>query len=348
MRSMPTLHSLGLKVEDNQLYILDQTMLPHQETWISVKNTDHMVEIIKKLQVRGAPLIGVSAGLALAQSAHRGASLQQLKIEAKLLRESRPTAVNLMIVIDRLITLLNQDVSSDKIISEAENIFNEDVKLCLQMGENGAQLISDGDNILHHCNTGGLATAGIGTALGVIQTAHLQGKRIHVYVDETRPLLQGGRLTCYELEKMKIPYTLICDNMVAHLMSLGKIQKVFVGADRIALNGDFANKIGTQGVATLAHYFNIPFYTVAPYTTIDPDCHDGKDIPIEERKADEVRGASGSFGDVIWSPKHAHVYNPAFDVTPGNIIAGIVLDRGVFTRDQIRNGALKQLFIDKK
>lgn len=347
MMNMRNLYSLGLKVENNQLFILDQTLLPHNETWINVENTDHMVKIIKKLQVRGAPLIGVSAGLALAMSAYKGTPNNQLIHEAHQLRESRPTAVNLMIVIDRLIKLLKQNATAQDIIHAAEAIFDEDVNLCKQMGQNGAALIEDGDNILHHCNTGGLATAGIGTALGVIHTAHLQGKRIHVYVDETRPLLQGGRLTCYELEKMGVPYTLICDNMVAHLMSLGKIQKVFVGADRIAMNGDFANKIGTQGVATLAHFFKVPFYTVAPYTTIDPECETGDQIPIEQRNANEVRGISGSFGEVIWSPKDAPVYNPAFDVTPSNIISGIVLDKGVFAREQLLNNELKNIFNKK-
>lgn len=347
MNLMPNLMSLGLRVINNDLLILDQTLLPHQEIWIKVENVDHMIQIIKKLQVRGAPLIGVSAGLALALSASRGKSHAVLKEEALALRESRPTAVNLMIIIDRLLKLIEQKASVERMMAEAVDIFHEDVELCKKMGENGAALINDGDNILHHCNTGGLATAGIGTALGVIQTAHRQGKRIHVYVDETRPLLQGGRLTCYELEKMGISYTLICDNMAGHLMSLGKIQKVFVGADRIALNGDFANKIGTQSVATLAHYFNIPFYTVAPYTTVDPDCETGRDIPIEERKADEVRGVKGSFGEVIWSPSNAPVYNPAFDVTPGNIISGIVLNCGVYNRDQLRNGALRELFTNK-
>lgn len=344
MSNMRSLTSLGLKVESNQLYILDQTLLPHREEWIKVENSAHMVQIIKKLQVRGAPLIGVSAGLALAMSAHRGTKLSDLRREALELRESRPTAVNLMIIIDRLVKLIDRGANHLELIEEAEHCFDEDVELCRQMGENGAALIQDGDNILHHCNTGGLATAGIGTALGVIQTAHKQGKHIHVYVDETRPLLQGGRLTCYELEKMEIPYTLICDNMVAHLMSLGKIQKVFVGADRIALNGDFANKIGTQGVATLAHHFGVPFYTVAPYTTIDEKCLSGEQIPIELRNPNEVRGVCGSFGEVIWSPKNAQVYNPAFDVTPAKIITGIVLDKGVFNREQLNSGKLKNLF----
>ncbi len=342
---MRDLESRGLRVRDNQLYILDQTKLPHEEDWIVVKDYLHMVDIIKELKTRGAPLIGVSAGIMLAMSAHRGATQDQLEREALALRESRPTAVNLMIIIDRLLKVIrSSNFSNELLITEAEKAFDEDVELCKKMGEFGASLIEEGDNILHHCNTGGLATVGIGTALGVIETAHRQGKKIHVYVDETRPLLQGGRLTAYELDKIGVPYTIICDNMVAHLMSLGKIQKVFVGSDRIAMNGDFANKIGTQGVATLAHHFNIPFYTVAPYTTIDPECENGAGIPIEQRNPDEVRGASGHFGKVIWSPTNANVYNPAFDVTSRDIISGIVLDRGIYTREMLQRGKLSEIF----
>ena len=213
-----------------------------------------------------------------------------------------------------------------EIISEAENIFEEDQQLCKKMGENGAKFIEDGNSILTHCNTGGLATAGIGTALGVIRTASEQGKKIHVYVDETRPLLQGARLTTWELEKLNIPYTLICDNMAAQLMAKKKIQKIFVGADRIAANGDFANKIGTYSLAVLAKFHQIPFFTVAPYSTIDLHCPNGSEIPIEERKSGEVLGY---LDEVQWAPKRAFVHNPAFDVTPVHLVTAIITDEGI-------------------
>ncbi|OFZ80758.1 MAG: S-methyl-5-thioribose-1-phosphate isomerase [Bdellovibrionales bacterium RIFOXYD1_FULL_55_31] len=193
--------------------------------------------------------------------------------------------------------------------------------LCEAMAEHGSALIQDGDSILTHCNTGGLATAGIGTALGVIRRAHEQGKRLHVYVDETRPLFQGARLTAWELQKLGIPYTLICDNMAASLMGQGKVSRIFVGADRIARNGDAANKIGTYSLAVQAAYHRIPFYVVAPRTTLDEKCATGKDIPIEERAPDEVRGGH--------SPKFAPVYNPAFDVTPRTLITELILDSGL-------------------
>jgi methylthioribose-1-phosphate isomerase len=221
-----------------------------------------------------------------------------------------------MIAIDRLLAL--EPFTPARVTADAEAIFEEDVALCEALAERGAPLLADGDSILTHCNAGGLVTAGVGTALGVVRRAHEQGKRLHVYVDETRPLLQGARITAWELGKLGIPHTLICDNMAASLMAQGKIQKVVVGADRIAKNGDFANKIGTYGVAVLAHHHKIPFYTVAPRTTFDPSCATGRDIPIEERAPDEVRAGK--------SPPDCRVYNPAFDVTPRELITAVVLD----------------------
>jgi len=272
--------------------------------------------LIQGLAVRGAPLIGVAAALAVAHYANGGASAEQLRAESARLRSARPTAVNLMAAIDRLLGLA--ELTGPRVIAEAEAIFEEDVAMCEAMSERGASLISDGDSLLTHCNAGGLVAAGIGTALGVIRRAHEQGKRIHVFVDETRPLLQGARITAWELSKLGIDYTLICDNMAASLMAQRKIQKVFVGADRIAQNGDVANKIGTYGVAVLAHHHRIPFYVVAPRTTFDASCPSGRDIPIEQRAADEVRAGK--------SPATSKVYNPAFDVTPRELITGIVLD----------------------
>jgi methylthioribose-1-phosphate isomerase len=331
------LTSLGLRYENGKLLVLDQQLLPHEEKWLCCETPDQMVEIIKALKVRGAPLIGVAAALSLGHYKEQGASEAQLRIAARKLRDSRPTAVNLMTCIDRILSEVSQ------VTSVAEKIFEEDVELCEHMGLNGEHLINDGDHILTHCNTGGLATAGIGTALGVIRKAHEKGKRIHVYVDETRPLLQGARLTTWELQKLGIPYTLICDNMAASLMKKGKIQKIFLGADRVATNGDFANKIGTYSVAVIASYHKVPFYTVAPYTTIDFECSSGKDIPIEERNASEVKGVAGSFGSVQWAPGNAQACNPSFDVTPCELLTGMVLDKGFFSTQALQKGALLNL-----
>eukprot|EP01129_Flabellula_baltica_P010392 TRINITY_DN4384_c0_g1_i3.p1 TRINITY_DN4384_c0_g1~~TRINITY_DN4384_c0_g1_i3.p1 ORF type:complete len:217 (-),score=37.64 TRINITY_DN4384_c0_g1_i3:9-659(-) len=211
--------------------------------------------------------------------------------------------------------------------------------MCDKMSNYGAELIEDGDNILTHCNTGSLATMGLGTALGVIKAAWAQGKKIHVYVDETRPLLQGGRLTAYELKKEGIPYSIITDSMAAMLMKQNKIQKIFVGADRIALNGDFANKIGTYSVAVVAKYHNVKFYPVAPVSTIDFECETGESIPIEIRSDEEVHGAFGT----LWAPEGSPTYNPAFDVTPTELVTAYVLDSGVVTQEEALDGYFHDL-----
>lgn len=330
---------MSIRHVDGELSIINQQTLPNKVEWLVSKSPEDMVGYIKELKTRGAPLIGVSASLALAKYAEEGASDSEFKSAAEALRDSRPTAVNLMICIDRLLDYT--EYRSEDIVAKAEAIFQEDVELCQKIAENGAPFIEDGDNVLTHCNTGGLATAGVGTALGVIAEAHKQGKKIHVYVDETRPLLQGGRLTTYELQELGIPYTLICDNMAASLMREGKIQKVIVGSDRIATNGDFANKIGTYGVAVLCKYHGIPFYVAAPYTTVDLDCPSGEGIPIEERVPFEVRGVKGAFGEVQWAPFEGPVYNPAFDVTPAELVSGWILDKSAYSRQEIENGILK-------
>ncbi|MDH5387992.1 MAG: S-methyl-5-thioribose-1-phosphate isomerase [Gammaproteobacteria bacterium] len=340
---MKNLHSLGIRFKDGELYILDQQLLPHNEDLILVKDVDHMVAIIQMLKVRGAPAIGISAGLALAQFSKGIDDRDKVRQLALTLRASRPTAVNLMVVIDRMLVHLEKENFHQFFEEEAVRAFEEDVELCDKMAEYGAELVQDGDGILTHCNTGRLVTAGVGTALGVIFKAHEQGKKIHVYVDETRPLLQGGRLTAWELEQAGIPYSIITDSMAAHMMKTGKIQKIFVGSDRVALNGDFANKIGTYSLSVLAKYHNIPFYPVAPYTTIDFECETGDGIPIEEREAYEVRGVRGSFGDVCWAPVNAPVCNPAFDVSPVDNVTALICDKGVFTQEMLKNGVLKSL-----
>lgn len=336
---MTTLVSTGLKFQDGEIFLLDQQALPHQEKWIDATSPENMMAAIKALKVRGAPLIGVSAALCLGLFALK-APKEEILVTAQRMRETRPTAVNLMWAIDRLLKKIDRPT---EMWTEALNIFHEDVSLCKAMGIQGAPYIQNNDNILTHCNTGGLATAGIGTALGVIRTAWAEGKKIHVYVDETRPLLQGGRLTTWELEQLGIPYTLIADNMAAMLMAQGKIQKVFLGADRVAMNGDFANKIGTYSVAVNAFYHQIPFYPVAPYSTWDPDCPDGSKIPIEERQAHEIQGVSGSFGTTLWAPKKAQTYNPAFDVTPVRLVTALITDQGVYSSMELQAGKLKEL-----
>lgn len=334
------LNSMGLRYGDGVLEILDQQLLPHHETWLQIQSVTQMIEAIRGLKVRGAPLIGVAAALALGDSARRGSQFEQLAQEAQALYDARPTAVNLMWAMDRMRAVLRQ--APEQILKTATDIFKEDVVLCQKIAESGLSEFKDGDSILTHCNSGGLATAGIGTALGVIRKVWESGRKIHVYVDETRPLLQGGRLTAWELGKLGIPYTLIADNMAGFLMKQGKVQKVVLGSDRIAANGDFANKIGTYSLAVLAHAHQIPFYVAAPWTTVDADCPSGEQIPIEQRKPEEVRGASGHFGVVQWAPHGAEVYNPAFDVTPAHLVRGWIMDRGLFDQTAVRAGAFQK------
>ncbi len=344
---MKNLKSISLQVLDGELLILDQQMLPDTENWISVESPEHMIQIIKQLKVRGAPLIGVAASLSLALWSKKGETLSGFKSVAEQLRASRPTAVNLMNAIDRMVAVATESsMNPQQIADKAVEIFEEDVRLCLQMAQVGEKLIQDGDSILTHCNTGGLATVGIGTALGLITHAHRTGKKIHVYVDETRPLLQGGRLTTWELDKAGVPYTLICDNMSGSLMAEGKVDKVFLGADRIAMNGDFANKIGTYNLAVLCKHHGVPFYTVAPQTTIDPSCSDGSGIPVEMRKEDEVRGVFGDFGAIRWAPEQAPCHNPAFDVTPVALLTGMVVGDQFHSQEDLMAGKLNNHFND--
>lgn len=339
---MKNLTALSLKIEQGQLYVLDQTLLPQQQWWLPCNTVSEMVSMIKALQLRGAPAIGIGACLLLAYRASVGDSREQLLLDAEVLRAARPTAVNLMNNLDSMIAALAQPDFKAAAIGCAEQLFAEDVALCQRMAEHGAALIQEGEQLLTHCNTGGLATAGVGTALGVINLAHQQGKAIRLWVDETRPLLQGGRLTAWECQQLGIPYQLICDNMAAMLMARGQVDRIFVGSDRIAANGDFANKVGTYSLAVLAHYHQVPFYVVAPHTTVDLSCADGSAIPIEQRHGDEVRGVSGGFGNALWAPAQAPVFNPAFDVTPAQLVTGWVLDTGVYSQADIAAGALQQ------
>lgn len=313
----------AIRWEGNTLYLLDQTKLPVTEVWLAYHDWRAVAEAIRTMVVRGAPAIGISAAYAYALAALAGGDLGQAKAG---LAASRPTAVNLFWALERMERKASAyGGSSDALIAEAKAIHAEDVAMCRAMGAYGAAVVPEHARILTHCNAGALATGGYGTALGVIRAAHEQGKVEMVYADETRPLLQGARLTAYELVADRIPATLIADNMAAALMAKGAIDLVVVGCDRMAANGDFANKIGTYSVAVNARYHGVPFYTALPSSTIDLSLSDGSQIPIEERDKDEVR----ALGGVQTAPAGVEVYNPAFDVTPHTLLTGVITERGI-------------------
>ncbi|MDK1252802.1 S-methyl-5-thioribose-1-phosphate isomerase [Cronobacter dublinensis] len=335
---MQTLQTTSLRVVDNTLWILDQQALPQQKNWLPADTVDALVGHIHALRVRGAPLIGLSASLLLALLAEHGMTRDALGQALEVLRAARPTAVNLMNNLDRMKQALAQPDFTAALGAEALRLVQEDRELCERIARAGSALVTPGSRLLTHCNTGGLATAGVGTALGVIARAHEEGNVANVWVDETRPLLQGGRLTAWELGELGVPYQLITDSMAASLMAQGLVDAVWVGADRIAANGDVANKIGTYSLAVLAKFHHVPFYVAAPQTTLDPACPNGAAIPIEQRAAAEVTGVAGSFGAVQWAPEEARVYNPAFDVTPAALISGWVLDGGVVTPEEVAKG----------
>jgi methylthioribose-1-phosphate isomerase len=325
--------------KDSAVRLLDQSRLPEVVEFLDCRDYQTVADAIRTLKVRGAPAIGVTAAMGVALGAQAISASDNAGFTQSVLRicdelaSTRPTAVNLFWAIDRmkrkLESLRNHPVSSIKtaLMKESQAILEEDIVLCKTMGRHGAELIKDGQTILTHCNAGSLATAGYGTALGVIRAACEQGKKINVIADETRPVLQGARLTAWELMQDQIPVTLITDNMAGSLMKQGKIHLCVVGADRIAANGDVANKIGTYSVAVLAKAHNIPFYVAAPYSTIDLKTKSGADIPIEQRNPLEVTTIHGSHPV---APKDVAVYNPAFDVTPAELITGIITERGVF------------------
>lgn len=334
---MPHLQSRSLRVYADSLEYLDQTRLPQAETWVRCASPEDWQVAVKSLAIRGAPLIGLSAAFVLAQyAAQHPEQENEWQLVSDRLRATRPTAVNLMYCLDAMEACFAQGPAA--LAKRAAALFEEDRELCLRMAERGADLLKDGERVLTHCNTGALATAGVGTAIGALAVAKKRGVTLHVYVNETRPLLQGGRLTAWEMADLNIPYQLIADSMAASLMAAGKVDKVMVGADRICANGDFANKVGTYMLAVIANYHKVPFYVVAPYTTVDKACATGDDIPIEQRDAAEIRGATGAFGDVVWAPENAPVWNPSFDVTPAALVTGWVLDTGVFDAAAIARG----------
>ncbi len=327
-----TIEWIGGKVR-----IIDQTKLPRKLVRLGIGDARSMWRAIKKLQIRGAPAIGVAGafgvvlGIKGVKTKDYGKFKKRLSEVVRYLGSSRPTAVNLFWALERMQRCAERHsakpISEIKaiLLAEARGIMKEDRDICRRMAAFGAGLVKSGDRILTHCNAGGLATVDYGTALGVLFKAKEQGKRIKVFVDETRPLLQGARLTTWELMKEKIDVTLICDNMAASLMKEGAVDKIFVGADRIAGNGDVANKIGTYNLAVLADFHKVPLYVVAPVSTFDLSLAAGRDIPIEERGAAEVREIMGK----RIAPASVKVYNPAFDVTPAALVAAIVTEKGI-------------------
>ncbi len=317
--------SLALRHDGHTLWILDQTRLPFEEVWLDGSEPMEMIQLIRRLAVRGAPLIGVAAALCAATFAERGASGGALRGALEDLRAARPTAVNLMCAVDRLRGVLDAGGSMKEFCSDAHKFFEEDKALCEAMATQGLTVRGTGESVLTHCNAGALATVGIGTAVGVIHRGFEAGRIHHVFVDETRPLLQGGRLTAWELGRLGIPHTLITDSMAALALRDGKVQRVLVGADRIARNGDFANKVGTYGLAVQARFHGVPFHPVAPWTTVDLACPDGAAIPIELRDPQEIRG----YGALAWAPSSTGAWNPSFDVTPGALVTSLILDRAV-------------------
>ena len=303
---------------DDHLELLDQRVLPQTETWISYHDHGSVATAIQDMVVRGAPAIGIAAAYGMALAVQTGADLAEAH---RTLAASRPTAVNLFWALDRIAKVAPTDV-----LAEAKLIESEDVAMNRSIGAFGAELIADGANVLTICNTGSLATGGHGTALGVIRSAVESGKQIHVYTCETRPRQQGLRLTAYELIKENIPFHSIADSVAASLMRAGKVDFVIAGADRIAANGDTANKIGTYMLAVLAKHHGIPFAIAAPSSTLDPSLASGEEIPIEERSGQELTHSEGT----QIAPSDCPVYNPAFDVTPGELISGIITEKGVF------------------
>lgn len=333
-------HAVNVRLGDdeNSIEILDQTLLPNRTEYLTLTDAEAMWQAIYRLQVRGAPAIGIFAAYAMSVLARRiaapdfdGFYAEYTRLSAYL-NSSRPTAVNLSAMLRRMDAAVLSHKASDRaallaaLTAEAKAIHAEDMAMCRKISEYGLSVLHSGDGVLTHCNAGPLATSRYGTAQGPFYLAKEQGVDIHVWVDETRPLLQGARLTSYELTKAGIPCTLICDNMAATVMKQGKVQAVFFGCDRIARNGDVANKIGSSGVAILANYYGIPVYSLGPSTTIDFSCPDGDHIPIEERDPDEIKTLHYAKPMAL---AEVPCYNPAFDVTDHRLLAGIITERGI-------------------
>jgi len=333
---------------DGHVKLIDQTALPTEVVYRECRTCGEMWEAIRVLRVRGAPALGIAGALGLVLGVRTSAARtweelrEDIENTVRYLSTSRPTAVNLFWALGRLksVAEANKDqpipTIKEALLDDALRIIEEDRDICRRIGELGKDLVPDGGGVLTHCNAGGLATAEYGTALAALFAAHESGKKFHVFADETRPLLQGARLTTWELQQASVPVTLICDNMAALVMNQGKVHCVIVGADRIAANGDTANKIGTYGLAVLAKAHNLPFYVAAPVSTFDLTLASGEEIPIEERPTEEITDGMG------WriAPEGTQVYNPAFDVTPAELISAIVTERGI-----IRNPSRESILL---
>ncbi len=342
----------SIEWRDDHVRILDQTYLPNREVYSDIRDVGRMWEAIKKLRIRGAPAIGIAAAYGmylgikdLPENAFESFWVEVERV-ADYLETARPTAVNLQWATERIKTTIQahkeKDISEIKeiVLKTAQTIHDEDKRICKKIGENGVQLVGKGAKILTHCNTGSLATGQYGTALSVIFHAHEQGNDIQVWVDETRPLLQGSRLTSWELMNAEIPMKLITDSTAGSLMRRGEVDMVIVGTDRVAANGDTANKIGTYPLAVLAHENEVPFYVAVPLSTIDMNLENGDNIPIEERDGDEI----ANFNDAQVAPKKVETYNPAFDVTPHKYITGFITEKGIVEPPFDEN--FKELFED--
>jgi len=339
-----------LRWADNKLEMVDQRILPATFEYLAYDSAASVAEGIRSMVVRGAPAIGVAAAYGVALEALRlqttsGADFQSgMEAGFNVLAQSRPTAVNLFWALKRMrgvwesVKTQSNVIVAERLLLEAHEILVEDIRINRAMGAFGAELLADGARVLTHCNAGALATAGWGTALGVFRSAVEAGKKISVIADETRPFLQGARLTAWEMVQEKIPVTLITDNMAGYMMAHGEVDAVVVGTDRVAANGDVANKIGTYMVAVLARRHNIPFYVACPLSTIDMNIASGADIPIEERSADEVKG----FRDTHWAAEGVKIRNPSFDVTPAELVTALITERGVV--HQADEKKLRELF----
>lgn len=318
-----------LKWTQNGLVIINQRLLPKKEKYLTLKTIEDVCNAIETLEVRGAPAIGIAAAYGVVIAVKENPDKEYVRSSIAKLRKTRPTAVNLFHALDimekNLVDAFASGEPVAKFLELANGLYIEDMRICRTLSKNGAELLSNGDTVLTHCNAGGLATSGYGTALGIIYTALEEGKRISVYVDETRPLLQGGRLSAWELSKNGVQVTVICDSMAAEVLRQGRINHVIVGADRIAANGDSANKIGTYGLSIAAREHDVPFYVAAPLTSFDFSLKSGSEIPIEERNAAEIYSLWG----LSEQTDGVSFYNPAFDITPAQNISAIISEKGI-------------------
>ena len=338
IRQVTHVQNIRYDKAEERLYIIDQTLLPNEEKEIELRTVEEMIEAIKMLRIRGAPAIGICAGYCMYALARdidakdNETFYRKLRIDGELLGAARPTAVNLRWAVGEMLDTAKAHLKDDRaelleaLYRKAVDIHEDDIAKCTAISEYGLSLLKDGDGVLTHCNAGPLATSRYGTGQGPFLLAAERGIHIRVFADETRPLLQGARLTSYELEKAGVDVTLICDNMASQVMKNGWIQAVLVGCDRVAMNGDAANKIGTSGVAILAKHYGIPFYVLGPTSTVDPHCATGADIQIEERPGDEIKEL---YFDRPTALPQTKCYNPAFDVTDHNLITAIITDKGI-------------------